>query len=127
MTLLRQDVPIGNLYLAASLTTAQAFMKLDRTKQDCAHRRVEAVRKAERPAGIESGNGRPRFPQSRREHEEILEGYDLPSLIMAYKIALRLPLDSDIGSLPARAMIDAILDAECGADGEFVRRPRPGP
>ena len=122
MTLRRQDVAVGSLYLAA-----QAFMKLDGTKQNRAHGGVEAVRKSERPAGIESGNGRPRFPQSRGERGEILEGYDLQSLTMAYKIALRLPLDSDVDSLRARAMIDAILNAECGADGEFVRRPSPGP
>jgi hypothetical protein len=67
-------------------------MKLDRTKQDRSHRRAKAVPTAERAADIESVNGRPRFPQSRREREDILEGYDLPSLIMAYKVTLRLPL-----------------------------------
>ena len=41
----------------------------------------------------------------------------------AYKVALRIPLATDVSHLTARVMIDAILDAECGPGGEFVRWP----
>lgn len=75
----------------------------------------------------ESEKPRPHFPLSRREREEMLEGYDLPSLMMAYKVTLRLPLEEDVSRVPARAAIDAILDAECGPDGQFVRWPWTGP
>lgn len=75
----------------------------------------------------ESEPRRPHFPQSRREREEILEGYDLPSLLMAYKVTLKLPLEEDVNHVSGRAMIDAILNAECGPNGQVVRWPKTGP
>jgi hypothetical protein len=63
------------------------------------------------------------FPQPRSVREKALARHDLQALITAYKVALRIPLATDVSHLSARVMIDAILDAECGPGGEFVRWP----
>ena len=46
---------------------------------------------------------------------------------MAYKVTLKLPLEEDVNHVSGRAMIDAILNAECGPNGQVVRWPKTGP
>jgi hypothetical protein len=61
-------------------------------------------------------DGSCRFPQWRDARRVILETYDTPSLIVAYKMTLRLPLDDGAAQLSADAMIEEILCAEYGGD-----------
>jgi hypothetical protein len=66
-----------------------------------------------RPARRMSPLGR-----TRAEQEKILRDHGHPSLMVAYKCALGLPLTFDATNLSIDAMIKAILDADFGTDGQ---------
>ena len=52
--------------------------------------------------------------QTRDERNEMLKRYDIRSLVVAYKVSLKLPMSSDIGGISAENMIRTILDVEYG-------------
>ena len=62
------------------------------------------------------------FPQPRNVREQILTHDRHRELATAYKTTLRIPLAADVRHLPAKTMIDAILDVEYDADGKFGGR-----
>ena len=70
-----------------------------------------------------AGSSSDSFPQPRSVREKALARHDLQALITAYKMALRIPLARDVGNLSQKAMIEAILNAECGPEGAIVRWP----